>query len=165
MSLAYTRRTALQGLLVYATGDTIATLILGQFMWSRLLGMMVVGSTLYAWEVPTVFRWIDRRTAALPLGVGRSAYRTLLAVLYFNPLWIARHLLIIAIVCGNWDALQFGLLRTASLSWLVNIPISIVGNAVIQVWLPLRWRFFGSAIFSGLMAIYYALTGVWFDAG
>lgn len=164
MVLYPSKRDALFGLLIYGAGDTVAALILGQFMWARLFGLMFVGATLYAWEVPAYFRWIDRRTAGLARGPRLAVARTALALLYFNPLWIARHLLFIAVFSSNREALQVALLHTATVSWLVNIPLSLVGNAIIQVALPLRWRFVGSATFSGLMAVYYALSGVWFDA-
>ncbi|HHQ49503.1 MAG TPA: hypothetical protein ENK19_11555 [Acidobacteria bacterium] len=164
MRIPLTRRDALQGLLIYASGDTVAALILGQFSWRRLLGMMLVGATVYAVEIPAYFRWIDRRTEHMSRGLRLAAARTGLALLYFNPLWIARHLAFIAFFNAGLGAVRPTLLHTALLSWLVNIPLSIVGNAVIQVGLPLRWRFAGSATFSGLMAVYYALSGVWFGA-
>ncbi len=165
MHLPIAKRDALHGLLIYASGDTIAAFLLGQFSWGRVLGIMLVGATIYAWEIPAYFRWIDRRTSGLPHGWRRAASRTALALLYFNPLWIGRHLLFIAVFSGEWESVRPALLQTALLSWLVNIPISAVGNFIIQVVLPLRWRFVGSATFSGLMAIYYALSGVWFHAG
>ncbi len=164
MPFAITKRNALQGLLIYAAGDSVAAMILGVFSPWRLMGIMLIGATVYAWEIPAYFRWIDRRTSATGNGPRRALARTGLALLYFNPLWIARHLLFIVLFSANGEALRLALLQTAFLSWLVNIPIAIIGNFVIQVVLPLRWRFAGSAIFSGLMAIYYALSGVWFDA-
>ncbi|MDH4319097.1 MAG: hypothetical protein OEV64_11945 [Desulfobulbaceae bacterium] len=163
MGFSYSRHDAVHGLLIYAAGDSTAALLLGQFQLSRLLGIMLVGATVYTLEIPAYFRWIDRRTGSMPAGSRRAATRTALALLYFNPLWIARHLLFIALFSGDWGGIRLSLLHTAALSWLVNIPISIIGNAIIQVLLPLRWRFVGSATFSGLMAVYYALSGVWFD--
>ncbi len=165
MNLHLDGRDVRNGAVIYAAGDTVAALILGQFSLARLLGMMLVGATLYAWEIPNYFRWIDRRTEGMPRGLRFAAARTGLALLYFNPLWIARHLLFIALFGGQWTTVHWGLLHTALLSWLFNIPLSAIGNAIIQVALPFRWRFAGSAIFSGLMAIYYALSGVWFHAG
>lgn len=165
MKLRLDRRDVANGALIYAAGDTVAALILGQFSPGRLLGMMLVGATIYAWEIPNYFRWIDHRTEGMPRGMRFALARTGLALLYFNPLWIARHLLFIAIFSGRWSTVHWGLLHTALLSWLFNIPLSAVGNAVIQVALPFRWRFVGSAVFSGLMAVYYALSGVWFRAG
>ncbi|NOZ95892.1 MAG: hypothetical protein GXP47_14305 [Acidobacteria bacterium] len=165
MKLRLERRDVLNGALIYAAGDTVAAAILGQLSATRLAGMMLVGATVYAFEIPNYFRWIDRRTEGMPRGWRFAAARTGLALLYFNPLWIARHLLFIAVFSGRWETAGWGLLHTALLSWLFNIPLSAIGNYIIQVWLSFRWRFVGSAVFSGLMAVYYALSGVWFHAG
>ncbi len=73
-----------RGMLIYPAGDTAAALLTGGFSPLRLAGMMVVGGLLYAWEIPAWFRWINARYT----GAARAA----MAVLYFNPLWIARHL-------------------------------------------------------------------------
>ena len=161
MRLRYRTPDILRGLVIYAAGDTVASLILSEFSPVRMMGMMLVGGTVYAFEIPNWFNWIDRKTAGLGKVRGALA-RTGLALLYFNPLWIARHLLFIALFSGNWSSLDLTILTTALLSWVVNIPISIAGNALIQLGVPLRWRFLASAVFSGLLAIYYALSGVWF---
>ena len=165
MDIRFNKHDVYYGLFIYAAGDTIAALILGQFMWTRLAGMMCLGATVYALEIPTWFRWIDRHTKSKSHGLNRILIRTGLALLYFNPLWIARHLLFIAVFSAEWHALEPALLQTALFAWLVNIPLSITGNAIIQGVLPLRWRFIGSATFSALMAVYYAFSGVWFHAG
>jgi len=162
MLIRYQRRDVLFGLVVYATGDTIATLILGAFNPYRMLGMMLVGATVYAYEIPNYCERIQVCSEQVSGTVRRSLARTGMALLYFNPLWIARHLLFIALFSGNWSSLDLTILTTALLSWVVNIPISIAGNALIQLGVPLRWRFLASAVFSGLLAIYYALSGVWF---
>ena len=91
-----------------------------------------------------------------------EAARTALAWAYFNPLWIARHLVFVKIFSGAWSDVSWALLTTASYSFLGSIPISLVGNFIIQNRLPERHRFLGSAIFSGLTAVYYALSAVWF---
>ena len=153
------------GLTIYALGDSVAALLLGNFQWIRAAGIMAVGASVYASEIPAWFRWIDRRTEIMDPEFKRILIRTGLALLYFNPIWIARHLLFIHLFSHGFDGLSFGILQTALLSWLVNIPLSIIGNAVIQGLLPLKWRFAGSAAFSALMAVYYALSGVWFHAG
>jgi len=155
----WNRRDVWTGLIAYAAGDGVAALVSGQFQWLRLAGMMVVGATLYAWEVPACFRWIDRRVPSTRAPVPRALGRTALATLYFNPLWISRHLLFVLLFSGRWEEIGWSLLRTGGLSWIANIPLSVIGNYIIQVKLPLRWRFIGSAIFSGLMAIFYALCG------
>lgn len=162
MKLKVARRDILAGAMIYATGDTMAALLLEAFTLQRLLGMMFIGATVYAFEIPNYFRWIDRRTPTTQRPTRRAGQRTLLALLYFNPLWIARHLLFIRLFSQGWEGASWELFRIGFLSFLVNIPISILGNYIIQVRIPLRWRFFASAIFSGLLAIYYALSEVLF---
>ena len=160
-SLSYTWPNALRGLLIYAIGDTIAALILGQFALTRMMGIMLVGATVYAFEIPNYFHWIDTR--APHDGSARTVVmRTGLALAYFNPLWIARHLLFIYFFAGTWAAINWGILRTAGISFAVNIPIALIGNYIIQNKMPYEWRFFSSAVFSALMAIYYAVSAVVF---
>jgi len=146
---------ALRGALIYGGGDTVAALILGEAGWVRLAGMVLVGATLYALEVPNWFHWIDRR---VPIG-GRAAtlQRTTLALLYFNPLWIARHLLFIALLSGR--EVGWGLLGAGFYSFIGNIPLSLLANYLIQNRTPPGWRFTASALFSACMAIYYAVSG------
>lgn len=158
MKLHYNWRSMLAGGLIYAIGDTIAALILDRFGLPRLLGMTALGATVYAFEIPNYFRWIDRRTSAEIAPRLRALKRTFLALLYFNPLWIARHLFFIHLFSQGLEGTSWDLLRIGFLSWLVNIPISMVGNYLIQVRIPLRWRFPASAIFSGILAIYYSLS-------
>lgn len=158
MKNPYSRKNVLTGLVVYASGDTIAAVCLGEFAWARVLVVALVGGFLYALEVPLVFAWIDRRvTTTRPLT--RNALRTLLAVAYFNPLWIARHLFFLRAATGRWDDVSLDLLRVGAVSWLLNVPIAVAGNWIIQSSIPLRWRFLGSATFSGMMAVFYAVTG------
>jgi hypothetical protein len=147
----------LRGILIYSSGDTIASLILDEFTPFRLLGMMVVGGLVYALEIPGYFRWIDRKTSKVE-GFCGSLARTGLAVAYFNPLWIARHLLFIQIFSGNPEGIGWSLLRIGVISFAVNIPITLTANYLIQNRIPLKWRFMASATFSALMAVYYALS-------
>lgn len=161
MHIAYTKQNILRGAIVYSLGDLLAALLLHQFSWTRLFGMMLIGATIYALEIPNYFAWIDKKTNHLD-GLKRSLYKTLLAILYFNPLWIARHLLFIKLISGNSSQISWNLLHIAWLSFLVNIPISAIANYIIQNKIKLNWRFLASAVFSGLMAIYYALSEVIF---
>jgi hypothetical protein len=162
MWIRYQKRDVLCGLVIYAAGDTVATLILGVFDPVRMVGMMLVGATVYGYEIPNYCERIEICANEVSGPVRSALTKTGLALLYFNPLWIARHLLFIAIFSGGWSTVDVSILATALVSWLVNVPISITGNAVIQLGIPLRWRFVGSAVFSGLLAVYYALSGVWF---
>lgn len=160
--MIYTKKNILKGAVIYAIGDTIAALLLNEFLVTRLLGMLLIGATIYAFEIPNYFVWIDKKTADKS-GVNKTIRRTLLAVLYFNPLWIARHLFFIGLVSLNFENLNWTLLTIAFWSFLLNIPISFIANYFIQNKIKLNWRFMASAIFSGLMAIYYALSMVIFD--
>ena len=152
----------LRGGLIYTAGDTAAALLTGAFSPARTLGILLVGATVYAFEIPNYFRWIDRRVTGAT-GPGAAIRRTGLAMLYFNPLWIARHLLFIRLFSGQFNQIGWPLLHTGLTSFLVNIPISLTANYLIQNRVPLRWRFVASAAFSALMAVYYALSAVWFQ--
>lgn len=158
----YKKQNIIKGALIYSAGDTFAALLLGEFSWYRLLGMMLVGATFYAFEIPNYFDWIVKKTQFLK-GIKATLSKTGLAILYFNPLWIARHLLFIKLFSGQFDAIGWHLLEIAFWSFLVNIPISFVANYIIQNRFKLKWRFLGSAIFSALMAIYYALSEMIFS--
>ena len=161
MKLSYSINNILRGAIIYASGDTIAAFILNEFSLWRLLGMILIGATIYAFEIPNYFAWIDRKTKNHS-GIKLQLFKTSLAILYFNPLWISRHLLFIILVSGQFGDISWDLLRIGALSFLVNIPISIIANYIIQNVIKLKWRFFSSAVFSALMAIYYALSVVLF---
>jgi len=124
--------------------------------------MILIGATFYAFEIPNYFDWIVKKTQHLK-GLKATLAKTVLAVLYFNPLWIARHLLFIKLFSGQFEGIGFNLMQTALWSFLVNIPISFIANYVIQNRIKLKWRFLGSATFSALMAIYYALSETLFS--
>ncbi|MEA1877006.1 MAG: hypothetical protein U9N86_09075 [Bacteroidota bacterium] len=159
--MTYSKHNILRGAIIYASGDTIAALILNEFSLMRLLGMVFIGATVYAFEIPNYFAWIEKKTKNLT-GLKLQFSKTSLAILYFNPLWISRHLLFIMLISGHVGELSWDLIRIGSLSFLVNIPLSIIANYVIQNRIRLKWRFFSSAVFSALMAIYYALSVVFF---
>jgi hypothetical protein len=158
----YTRRNVLHGLLIYSAGDSAAALLLERFTLTRCAGMMAVGGLIYALEIPRVFAWIERRAPA-DGGTGGALTRTVLALLYFNPLWIARHLAFIALSEGSWERITTGLLVVGLRSFAVNIPLSLAANFVIQNLVPSRSRFLASAVFSAIMALYYALSEVVFS--
>ena len=160
--MEYRLNNIIKGGLIYAIGDTIAALILGDFLWLRMLGMLLIGMTVYAFEIPNYFSWIERKSKGLE-GLKLSLYKTTLAILYFNPLWIARHLLFIKLISSQFDEIGWNLLSIALISFVVNIPISIIANHFIQTKISLKARFVASAIFSGLMAIYYAMSATWFN--
>ncbi|WP_299106989.1 hypothetical protein [uncultured Tenacibaculum sp.] len=124
--------------------------------------MILIGTTVYAFEIPNYFAWIDRKTGGLN-GIQKTLAKTGLAIAYFNPLWIFRHLAFIKLFSGNYEQINSGLLLVALWSFLANIPISFIANFIIQNKIKLDWRFLASAIFSALMAIYYALSETIFN--
>lgn len=143
--------------MIYSIGDSIAALLLNEFSIYRLLGMILIGGLLYSFEIPNYFSWIDKRTSTLE-GLKKTLAKTGLAILYFNPVWIFRHLAFIKLFSNQMGEINGNLFLIACWSFLVNIPISIVANYLIQNKIHLDWRFVASAVFSGLMAIYYALS-------
>ena len=151
----------MRGVLIYSIGDSIASIILSEFSLLRMLGMMFIGGTVYAFEIPNYFRWIDIKTTEVR-GLTGSLSRAGLAILYFNPLWIARHLLFIQILQGGWSSVNWNLLRLGLYAFMANVPVAFAANYAIQNKVSLKWRFFASAVFSSLMAIYYALSQVIF---
>ena len=159
--MEYKLKNSIAGALIYTTGDAIAALLSGECHSYRLLGMLLIGSTVYAFEIPNCFNWITKVTRQYS-GLKLSLYKTGLAMLYFNPLWIARHLFFIKLLSFKTEEINVDLFRIALWSFVVNIPISLIANYAIQNKMPLHLRFFASAVFSGLMAVYYALSAVWF---
>ena len=151
---------ALRGALVYGSGDTAAALLLGQFSVARLLGIVAVGSTVYAIEIPAYFRWLERRFG----GKGRAGAvkKAVLAQAFFNPLWIARHLAFIKLFSGQVAAIRWELLATAADSFVHLLPVGLLMNYLIQNRVPLNWRFFASALYSALTTLYFALGEVLF---
>lgn len=155
--LHYKKANILKGALIYSAGDSVAAFLLDEFSVYRLLGMMLIGATFYAFEIPNYFDWIVRKSEHLR-GIKATLAKTGLAMLYFNPLWIARHLLFINLFSGQFEDIGWNLLEIAVLSFLANILISFMANYIIQNRFKMKWRFLGSAIFSAIMAIYYALS-------
>lgn len=159
----YTMKGILNGMVIYSLGDTIASMMLQQFCLSRVIGICLVGGLVYSLEIPAYFRWIDSKTKAKSsTRFSGPLLRTTLALAYFNPLWIARHLAFIALFSDQFNAIRFSILGIAGKSFVTNIPLSVLANYLIQNILPYKYRFVGSAIFSSLMAVYYALSAVWF---
>jgi len=62
IKLQYTKANILRGAIIYSSGDLIASLLLGEFSMYRLVGMIVLGATLYALEIPNYFAWIEVKT-------------------------------------------------------------------------------------------------------
>ncbi len=149
----YKRYNVIRGAIVYSVFDALAAIYLNQFSWLRFFGVMLVGATIYTFEIPNYFRWIESKCIKY-VGFRHQLIKTFFALLYFNPLWIARHLLIIEVL--TYGSAGYYIIEIALKSFIVNIPISVLVNFFIQNQVKLNYRYLASAIFSGVMAIYYA---------
>ncbi len=152
--LKYRLPDIIKGLIIYSAGDTAASLMMHEFSVQRMLGIMFVGGFVYSLEIPAWFNCINEKYTGLQ--------RTLMATLYFNPLWIARHLIFISLFSGQISQIHWSILSVALKSFATSLPVAFAANHVIQNKIPLQWRFFASAIFSSLMAIYYPLSRMLF---
>jgi len=155
-----TLKDAVYGGLIYCAGDTIATLITGTFYYPRMLSILLLGASLYAIEIPAYFHWLNKRFNQP--GYANALKRTFMVIVFFNPLWIARHLLFIKLFSGQWEAVSLSLLSIASLSFLYCLPASLIVNFLIQTVTPLSWRFIASSVFSAVLAIYFSMSEAWF---
>lgn len=162
--------------LIYPLGDAIAQLILQEFNFYRVLSLTFLALAFYQWEIPRWFKLLDNTVIlkskvnpVISLVVTDDCKlnwfgRTLGAIIYFNPLWIARHMFFISLSTMNgFELINFNSLITGSLilgvkSFLVNLPISLAGNFIVQVKLGFKHRFLGSVILTSLMTICYALA-------
>lgn len=156
----YTSRDLLTGLLIYGIGDLTASLLTDELSLLRAVGMALVGTCLYGLEIPHYFRWVERQTRGLS-GAKLVASKTALAMLYFNPLWVVRHLAIISWL--NGENFELVILPIALKSFVSALPLTIVANIVIQNLIALKYRFMASALFSCFMAITYPLLAAWFE--
>ncbi len=161
MALEYKTSNIIRGSLIYMVGDTTAALLSDEFSWLRLAGILLIGATFYAFEIPNYFKWIDKKVSHSG-NLKSKLLRASLAMLYFNPLWIARHILFIKLFMGQYNQISWGLISIGALSFLVNIPLSLGANYLIQNKIASEKRFIASAAFSGLMAVYYSLSSIWF---
>lgn len=148
--------------LIYGGGDLIATLITGRVDPVRSTAILLVGTLCYAREIRWYFGWLERHFPARPDRL-RRMQRAALGWLWFNPLWIARHALFIRLFSGRAADIDAGLLMIGLTSFALNMPVALTANYWIQNRLPMAWRLTGSAAFSAVMAVYYALSEVWFD--
>jgi hypothetical protein len=149
------------GAVFYAAGDTVAAFISDEFSWLRLFGMAIIGGVLYAWEIPAYFGFINKLSAKYS-GWKASVLRMFMAQVYFNPIWIFRHLAMIKLLMLSTALINKELLTIAWYSFLWNIPVSLFANYIIQNVIKEKYRFLANAIFSGMMAVYYALSATWF---
>jgi hypothetical protein len=93
--------------------------------------------------------------------------RTIGGMAYFNPLWIARHIFFIYLATHHFQfetnpvSVVGDCLKVGCQSFITNLPLSLLGNYVIQEKLPSDLRFAGSATLSAVMASLYAIE-YWF---
>mgnify|MGYP000600187769 CR=1 FL=1 len=139
----------------------LASLISGGFSPARAIGMTLIGGLLYALEIHTWFGWLAKRYPE-PASPGQRWQRAALAWCWFNPLWIARHALFIRLLGGRTNEIDFSLLTIGATSFALNMPVALAANYLIQNRLALRWQVMASAGFSAIMAVYYAMSEVWF---
>jgi len=152
------KKNILIGAVIYSSFDAIAALIISEFSFTRLFGMMIIGATIYSYEIPTYFKWIENKSINLKY---KKISKPMFALIYFNPIWIARHLFFIDMLTyGHSD---YSIIIIATKSFIVNIPISLITNYLIQNYSSLDYRYTLSAFYSGIMAIYYALSKILFQ--
>lgn len=140
---------------LYPLADLFVQLIMHEFNILRLLTVALAGGLVYRREIPTWFLQLDLARLS---GVGR----TIGSLIYFNPLWIARHILFLKIATSSWTEIASGALVLAAVllgvkSFLLNLPITFLGNYIIQTKLPADVRYLGSIVLSGLLAVIYAM--------
>ena len=175
----------LVGWLLYPAGDLIGQVVMKEPSLSRFLAIMLAGGLLYRLEIPAWFNYLERlsiskervqRHPALALLFSEHLDcmklnwlgRTTGSMLYFNPLWIARHIAIIMLATTPFPELSLKTLALTSLttglkSFCTNLPIAFVGNYLLQQHVPLRYRFLGSAFLTTILTIKYAIEFRWFN--
>ncbi len=168
------------GGIVFTLGDLLSQLLAKHFSLTRLTGLFIIGCTIYPLEIDNYFKFIAhlRLSSSFCLkwlveqveegyrlnGLGR----TVGAILFFNPLWIARHFLFIELleakdICHNLPSCvseYFHLIGSACESFIYAIPLVLIGNYIVQTKIPLKYRFIGSALLSLLFALYYGLMAI-----
>lgn len=166
-------RNRIVGWTIYALGDLVAQIITGDIELRRMVVLAFAGGMIYRFEVPWWFEELDSFEAG-PLWRERFRFffnddgslnalgRTLGSMLYFNPLWIARHMLFIRLAVDPQSVAHFGrtlaeVLALGAKSFIVNLPISLIGTYNVQMHVPLSWRFVAGSGLSAVLAIAYAL--------
>jgi hypothetical protein len=177
-------RNILEGLLVYGLGDLFAQIILGNPSIVRTIGVGFIGGTVYALEVPLWFRMIegtfchasDKIRACQMFKEPNQENicyldykgRTLMAMSYFNPIWIARHMFFLSLLNAISTGIAFTspfriflhLIPVAAKSFLICIPITVIGNYVVQNRIQMKYRLIGSAVLSAICVFWFAISKV-----
>lgn len=164
---------------LYPLGDLIGQMISHNINFHRLIALALIGCVIYRREVPDWFARLNKMQIAeaqlkrfpwlnycvdssMPSGRLNGFGRTMGSVIYFNPFWIARHMLFIKLATTCWAELVPLTIICSTVvlgikSFLINLPLSYLGNYVIQAKLPLHLRYLGSVVLSTVLAIMYAL--------
>lgn len=150
---------SIKGAVVFGGFDAIAAQVLGEFSILRLFGMAIIGATFYAIEIPNFFAWIEEKSQGMQPWKGKI-YKTLMTAVYFNPLWIVRHMCFIYWL--NQQHFGWEVFNTAWLSFWYGLPVSLAANYIIQNHISMKYRFLASAVFSGAMVVFYAVSAVYF---
>ncbi len=161
MNLTLSRSDMIRGAIIYSIGDTIAQLIVHNFSYTRLLGIIFLGGIVYAFEIPNYLYWLNKKFSDNKFSTKILA--AVLFTLYFNPFWIARHILVLDFFQGSWGQINWHLLQIGWESFIYSVIFVVPFNYLIANVIPYRWRFISTGVFSGIMAIYYALSAVWFN--
>ncbi len=181
VSIPVSKTDKLSGWVLYPLADGIAQLILGDISYLRMLFVALLGRYVYAIEIPKWFGLLSvwhRSTAPgrflknFWVKTGNHYYfnwlsKTIGATLWFNPLWIARHMLVLELadmVTGKTVFFSFlpQALHLGTVAFIGQLPLAFGVNYIIICRLPERSRFIWSSIFSGILAIYYAVGKVYF---
>jgi len=158
----FNKKNIINGAIIYGIGDSIGSLILNEFSWIRLIGLSLIGGTVYAIEIPAFFDWLETYSKKFSLKKSQTV-KVILSTLFFNPIWIARHFIFIFLFSGNLASINMNLLHIAWLAYITPLPITLLANYLIQNKVNLTWRFPASSIFSALMVIYFALSKIIFN--
>jgi len=124
------------------------------------VGILFLGGLVYAFEIPNYLKWLSRKF--YKDDVYTKIFSTVLFTLYFNPLWIARHLLVLNLFKGNFNQINWDLLRVGLDSFIYSFFFTLPINYLIINKVPVKWKFGITAVFSSSMAIFYALSEVIF---
>lgn len=149
---------------IYGGGDTFANALTGHFELPRVAGITLLGMLTYGPDNHRYFIWLDRRLPDPSTGL-QGWGRAVLAIAWFNPLWIARHDLFLIGLSRRFTAEPPNLLLLGLRTFVLIPPISLVANHSIQNRVPLDHRMLASAAFSAMMAVFHALVEVWLGRG
>jgi hypothetical protein len=125
-----------------------------------LFGILFLGGFIYSLEIPNYLIWL--RNKFYQNNFYAKILSALLFTLYFNPLWIARHLLILNLFQGNFNQINWNLLRIGFSSFVYSFFFTLPVNYLIINQIQKKWKFAATAVFSSSMAVFYALSEVIF---